>query len=167
VNLQFGRIFVNFQQATWCYIPEGRILHNHRCENLYIYARFSDQVGNYKPPKKSLYHGDHLYSFCNIIQETDQSNTHFMHVSHHFCPSFKSPCASRFSFCGLQVKSFRQRQTQYLCPREVKGFGINNKPVEFNNKNVNEYSNKANIFPNIYHWYCYSFTVHKSLFAQS
>jgi hypothetical protein len=28
---------VDFQRTAWCYIPEGTILHNHRCENLKPY----------------------------------------------------------------------------------------------------------------------------------
>jgi hypothetical protein len=28
---------VDFQQTTWCYIPEDRTLHNHCCENLKSY----------------------------------------------------------------------------------------------------------------------------------
>lgn len=72
----------------------------------------------------------YLATTKRILYPGCHSATYFRHVSHHFCSSSRSPCLSRFSFCGLQVKSFRQRQTQYLCPKAVKGFGINNKPVK-------------------------------------
>jgi hypothetical protein len=35
---------VDFQRATRPYIPEDRILHNHRCENLKCYIQFSTEV---------------------------------------------------------------------------------------------------------------------------
>jgi hypothetical protein len=28
----------DFQRTTWCYIPEDRTLHNHRCEHLKSYV---------------------------------------------------------------------------------------------------------------------------------
>lgn len=98
------------------------------------------------------------FTLCDVTQETYHSPTYSIHVSHHFCPSSRSPWASRFSFCGLHVKSFRQRQTQYLCPRAVKGFGMKNKPVEFNNN--------AFLAICISHWHWCSFIVHKNLFAK-
>jgi hypothetical protein len=33
---------VNFQQATWRFIPEDRTLHNHRSENLKSYKTHND-----------------------------------------------------------------------------------------------------------------------------
>jgi hypothetical protein len=40
---------VGFQQTAWCYIPEDRDRHNHRCENLrsYIRGRVSKWVTNW------------------------------------------------------------------------------------------------------------------------
>jgi hypothetical protein len=32
---------VDFQQTTWRYIPEASTLHNHRCENLKSYIKYT------------------------------------------------------------------------------------------------------------------------------
>jgi hypothetical protein len=36
-SIYSSKILVDFQQTTWCYIPDDRILHRHRCENLKAY----------------------------------------------------------------------------------------------------------------------------------
>jgi hypothetical protein len=45
----FSYMPVDFQQTTWCYIPEDSTLHNHHCENLksYIQKNFTLFAFNY------------------------------------------------------------------------------------------------------------------------
>jgi hypothetical protein len=35
----FSKMSVEFQQTTWCYIPEYSTVHNYHCENIESYTR--------------------------------------------------------------------------------------------------------------------------------
>jgi hypothetical protein len=76
---------VDFQQTTWCYIPENGTLHNHSCENLKSYKIYA---GHYKyghlhhlqrykrgNKKKSTFYNRMLFHYMQQMWQRKYSQT--------------------------------------------------------------------------------------------
>jgi hypothetical protein len=84
---------VDFQWTTWRYIPKGRALHNHHCENLksYIYVFFGGSL------YFSLYSQMFWFSLCFFFHYTP------LCIQVDKGSSFNFGTGSTLSFCGFPV----------------------------------------------------------------